>query len=1355
VSREEVRVANGGGGAVYTTILLPPVTEYVPSTVYTTVYVPSYVTLPYYVPTAVGTTPAAPAVRTTYLEVSYPVVVPVPVEVAQPVVAVVSEDAGTEVGDAVTLRSVYVEVPLPIAIPVPVEVGGVVPVSESSEELAEHPETATLSPAYLEVSYPLGLVYEEVVPVVVARESSEVLAEHSETTTRIADVQLLRSLLLPQVSELESLVSRASSRADLEAVLGRYAFAVSTYRASGVSDPELESRLGELRARLESLVQLAVLAELASLDPRSPEQALARLRELESWLQGLARYGLSAPTAVATVSEVRRQLEELLAQRGVVRSRLAARDREVLDFLASRLARLYAIAEFVSRDTWEALRRATGLTDENVRLIMRYIRGEGLSEDELRRLAELYVALQHSSRILDHEAILRELEKLIPTPGAVGAVERRWTLADYERMLKERVLRGEELRASPGRQVAWSIENVLGLLNVLGRGTAAVSDFLKGLGVPAPIASGIASFLTTFGTVLLSAVPVVGPPLALALVGTALADTSVKLLEALGDEYERSVFTEEFLRILDPSRAPPELRAQYEAMRLELLASIAGGVAGAATAATLRGIVSEKLAQLLAKRYPKLAERIQYKLGELVPKEQEWVVRFDKGTGELVLARYERGVLKIVGRLRLDADSRVVAALAKPESGREVAALLETLRRVTGKEDVSEELRWILGRLAETLRTASVEPTDDVIREALGRYSKFVESLLKSLPEELKGRSLLEVTRQVAYVNAGGRLVPALDLGEKMVLSVGDKTVTVTKGALAAVGTVERLKSLGILDDVVNLLRRGLGQRGFVVRPDLNIVVELTQDGKLVVTRGLTKEILTAFDPRYLLEARQLLETLDPSVVKALSTVITVPHAVTLPPQTAVPTAVDAMTKGLMESLTSKLGGTSETVVLSGGGKAVLVSVNRELFGTLDSRVLTTLQDLVLARNLAGLRSLLGPAYERFTLFTARLSQDLAGKLASYLDLGRPVSTSELLRAVSEAMRTASGTELAQLRVLQLLLQSSPGTVIPVATASTAEGVTLVLATAVPALAQLTLTAEDLRRLGIEERAVTQGLRAVYVETTYPVAVPRVVEVSRTVHTYASSEVVLDRSEELPLRPYYSEVPLPIAVPRVVEHLEYVFRSDSVELAHATEDSLGLKPTYLDVPYPVPRVLPQELTRVIHVPDAREVPYGVGDVMELVPAYLELYYPVPSWVAEELAVPAYAVWATESLGSWEEVARLEPAYAEELYPVPATLPLELLRWVYATLEDELSLEADQPADAYVVTYAVPTFVEVYYPYTEPLQLPEALAGIAPPAVAGVVGYPGALPWGAVPGRREEAEAVARLRKPKELEKVVL
>jgi|GEM_PF-5759353 len=1228
-------------GTVYTTIYLPPVTEYVPSTVYTTVYVPSYVTLP--APTAMGTTPAARVYTagTVYREVSYPQPVVVPVEVYRPVLVLGSEDAGTEVGDAVTLRPVYVEVPYPIAIPIPVEVGGAgaaAPVSETTEVLVESSEATTLRPVYLEVSYPMGLVHEEVVPVEV-RESSEVLVEHSE----------------------------------------------------------------------------ALPAQPQPLD------------------------------------------------------RLASRDREVLDFLAGKLARLYTIAEFVSRSTWDLLRSLVGLTDENVRLIMRYIRGEKLSDEELRRLAELYATLQYAGSILDHEAILREIGKTyvkpptaMPTspelaeyydvtPRAAEASATVWSLADYERILKERILRGEEPQVSPGRQVVWSIENLVRFTDVLGRGLEAMASFLKGLGVPDHIAQGLASFLTTFGRRMVGTVPVVGPPIALALAVLSLVDFVTQLFELTDDEFERSVFTEEFLRILDPSRAPPELRPHYEAARQQLIATIAGAVAGEAAGAVVQPIVAERLAQLLASRYPRLAEKLQrYRLGELVPKEQVWDVRVNTETGEVLVVRYERGTVKTVGRFT--ADRRLVAALGRG-SQRELAVFVEKLARVTGKPDVSEELSAVVRRLLESLRAANVEPTDEAIREALRSYSSFLEKLIESLPEELKGRSLLEVVRQTYYVNAGGRLVPALDLGERLVLSVGDKTVTVTKGALAAVGTVERLKSLGIFDDVVNLLRRGLGQRGFVVRPDLNIVVELTQDGKLVVTRGLTKEILTAFDPRYLMEAKQLLETLDPSVVKALSTVITVPQTVALPPQTAVPTAVDAVTKGLMESLTSKLGGASETVVLSSGGRAVLVSVNRELFGTLDSRVLTTLQDLVLARNLSGLRSLLGPAYERFTLFTARLSQDLASRLASYLDLSRPISTQELLRAISEAMKTASGTELAQLKVLQLLLQSSPGAVIPVATASTAEGVTLVLATAVPALTQMVLSAEDLRRLGIDEKTATQGLRAVYVETSYSIAVPRVVAVDRPVYTPQVEEVAVDRPEDVVLRPYYSEVPLPVSVPRVVERLEYVFRSDSVELAHSVEDSFGLKPVYLELYYPVPRVLPQELAKVVHVPDTREVPYEVEVSTELAPAYLEVYYPALA-VTRPYGVGGlvHAVEAIEVPQAVTEVVELAPTYLETYYPVPATLPLQLLDRVYVS-EEELPLEASQPADVYVYPVELEVFETLYYPYVEPLELPTP-AGVAPPAVAGVAatGVP-PPPW--APATREESEAAARLRKPKELEKVVL
>jgi hypothetical protein len=1205
-------------GTVYTTIYLPPVTEYVPSTVYTTVYVPSYVTLPYYVPTAVATTPArVTTVGTVYREVSYPMPIPVPVEVYHPVVVLCSEDAGTEVGDAVTLRPVYVEVPYLIPIVIPVEVGGAgtaAPVSETTEVLVESSEATTLRPHYVEATHPLGLVHEEVVPVVVARESSEVLVEHSE----------------------------------------------------------------------------ALPAQPHPLD------------------------------------------------------RLTSRDREVLDFLASRLARLYTIAEFVSRSTWDLLRSYMGLTDDNIKLIMRYIRGERLSEDELRRLAELYAALQYAGSILDHEAILRELEKLVPTAGATGAVERRWTLADYERMLKERVLRGEEPQVSPGRQLAWNIENLVRFTDVLGRGLEATYSFLRGLGVPDHIARGLASFLTSFGRRTATAVPVVGPPVVLALVGLSLVDFMTQLFELTDDEFERSVLTEELLRILDPSRAPPELRPHYEAARQQLIASIAGAVAGELAGLAVQPIIAERLAQLLSSRFPKLAQKLsQYRLGELVPKEQEWDVRVDTKTGEVLVVRYERGTVKTVGRFT--ADPRVVAALGRG-SQRELAAFAERLMRVTGKSDVSEELSTLVQRLLESLRAAGVEPTDDAIREALRGYSSFLENLIKSLPEELRGRSLLEITRQVTYVNAGGRLVPALDLGERLVLSVGDKTITVTKGVLAAVGTVERLRSLGVFEDVVNLLRQGLGGRGLVYRPDLGVVVELTQDGKLIVRVGARVEVLTALDPRYLLEARQLLETLDPSVVRALSTVITAPYTAVTPPTTAVASPADVVASSITKTLASagKLASAYETVTLASGGRVASVSVLRDIY----DRARDVLVDVVLGKNLSGLRSLLGPQYERYTLFTLKLDAGLASRLAEHIER----AGGDVLRAVSEAMRTASGTELAQLRLLQLMLQSNPGVVVPVATTSTSEGVLMVLATAVPALAQLTLTAEDLRRLGIEERAVTQGLRAVYVETTYPIVVPRVVEVSRPAYAYDRSEVALDRSEELALRPVYLELPYPIAVPVPVEVSRVVYRPESVELAHAAEEVLGLRPAYLEIYYPVPRVLPQELTRVIHLPDARELPYEVEGSIELVPAYLEVYY--PALVATRtygVGGVVHAVEAVEVPQTTVEVVELAPTYAEELYPVPATLPLELLGRVYATLEEELPLEASQPADVYVYPVELEVFETYYYPYAE-LQVPEA--GVAPPAVAGGVAVAGVPPppW-AAPTAREEA--VARLRKPKELEKVVL
>jgi hypothetical protein len=249
-------------------------------------------------------------------------------------------------------------------------------------------------------------------------------------------------------------------------------------------------------------------------------------------------------------------------------------------------------------------------------------------------------------------------------------------------------------------------------------------------------------------------------------------------------------------------------------------------------------------------------------------------------------------------------------------------------------------------------------------------------------------------------------------------------------------------------------------------------------------------------------------------------------------------------------------------------------------------------------------------------------------------------------------------------------------------------------------------------------------------------------------------EVALDRSEELALRPVYLELPYSIAVPVPVEVGRVIYRSESTELAHATEELLGLRPVYLELYYPIPRVVPWELSRVVHLPDVGEVPYEVEDSVELAPAYLEAYYPALA-VTRTYGVGGlvHAVEAVEVPQTAAEVVELAPTYAETYYPVPATLPVELPGRVYVAEEEELPLEASQPADVYVYPVELEVFETLYYPYTEPLELP-TLAGVAPPVVAGAVGYPGAPPpW--TPTAREEAEAVARLRKPKELEKVVL
>ena len=104
-----------------------------------------------------------------------------------------------------------------------------------------------------------------------------------------------------------------------------------------------------------------------------------------------------------------------------------------------------------------------------------------------------------------------------------------------------------------------------------------------------------------------------------------------------------------------------------------------------------------------------------------------------------------------------------------------------------------------------------------------------------------------------------------------------------------------------------------------------------------------------------------------------------------------------------------------------------------------------------------------------------------------------------------------------------------------------------------------------------------------------------------------------------------------------------------------------------------------------------------------------------------------------------------------LPPITEYVPSTVYTTVY--VPSYVTLPYYVPTAVGTTAMELEVFETLYYPYTEPLELP-TLAGVAPPVVAGAVGYPGAPPpW--TPTAREEAEAVARLRKPKELEKVVL
>jgi len=1178
-------------------------------------------------------------------------------------------------------------------------------------------------------------------------------AESKLMTTLV--IQELRGKVLPQVSELESQIPKITLKNELVDALNKLNSILSTYstyKARGVSDPELESRLEGVKKAIQDKLYLITINELTSLDLRDLNVARMRVNNFETWLNSLKQYGISIPKDIEdAVSNAKAQIDSASLLKSEAYSKLSVRDREALDFIASKLARLYTTAEFLSKDTWNAIRSSLGLTDDNINLIMRYVRGEKLSDKELRKLADIYVNLQ-LNKTLDNEAIVKEIEKRIPIYTIEGIMYAP-PLSEYEKELKERILKGEVPQVTPGRQITWAIEDTLKLTDLVSRGYGAVYSFLRDKGLPPGIASAIASALVTAGVTAVSMVPVVGAPLALGLIGASLANFTAQTLETLTDEYERKVFTEEFSKIIDPSKAPPEQRAIYEELRQELIGSIAGAVAGGVGAVGISKLtpkIAEKLSTLLKNKYPQLAEKLSNMAstssmyGEPIAKTQNWQIMYNPDTKELLIVRVEAGTIKPVAKAPANQYLLTVAS----KSPDDLTKLVEAFVKITGKSDVTDELSIASQKLIESMIANKIPVTDTTIKESLTRYANYIKQMYEVLPEELRSRSLTEYIKQTTFVRVGDKLTPTLDLGTELVGYIGDKPVRFTKGALASLEVTDRLKNLGVFDDVVSLLQRGItGEKGVIVKPEKGLMVEVYPDGRLVITRGLQKETYSVFDPKYLMEARRLLETYDPTVLKAVSSAVTAPYTATPPPQPVTTPVKPELTDQLMKSISEKVGSSYKTIALASKDKTAYTYVATDLFKTGDEgTVLTALQDFIFAERPGRLEGLIRrvPEYERLTLYYARFDKGVADKLTKNLDLTKPLTIDDLRKAVSEAMKTASGGELAQLKQLQLILESRPNAVVPITVASTDEGIKIAVATATASLSKL--TPEDIQKLGLEEKALVEGLKPVYIETTYPVPVTQPYEVTQPVYIPETIEIPFESSESVSLKPIYIEVPYLIPVSQTVRMDYPVFMPESVEVPFEAFESVRLKPFYVDVSYPVPVTQPYEVTQPVYIPETIEIPFESSESVSLKPIYIEVPYLIPVSQTVRMDYPVFMPESVEVPTAVDETVMLKPVYVEEVYTIPILKEVQRTELVTQPEEVVVNLVGKQLADVVVVPVEIPSFITVYYPYSEPLPIPPQIL----PAI-GAVPTPPTTPKPSP----EELKTRPEVKKAREVEKIVL
>jgi len=1126
----------------------------------------------------------------------------------------------------------------------------------------------------------------------------------------------VRSKLELELSSLQLDVSRATSRPKISELVSKYNSLLGTYRSLGVVVPELDVWFNQVRNLLGDRVGVVVEDELRGIDVWN-EAHWDTLNSLEAWLNSLKSQGVPVPDVVySKVVEKKNVVESIKAVKERLTQTFKVGDErsrsELIDDLSSRLARFYTIAEFVSKDTWYRLKEGLGLKDSDLELISRLARGESLSDSELRRISEVYMKLQLNPLFDKNDPIGQlieaEISKLRPTYAGAEPLG-YYTLSELEKELKEKILKGEVPQVSPGRQVIWSIEDTLKLADVIGKGYDAVYNFLRDRGLPSGVASAIASALITAPTLI--AMKFGGPVgvVAYSVIGTSLANFVSQMGEYLTDEYERKLVLDEFSKVLDPSQAPPELRAQYEEARDALIGSVVGAV-GTYGVIKASPKIAEVLSKVLRSRFPQLADKLStisqkyLALGELQAKTQDSIVLYDREKGILQINLFEGGdVTKIKATAKIPIREEITVVTEKTRD--HIVGLVKVMSKITGKDDVSDEVNTVFTRAIDELKKSKLPINDETLNRVLGKVHNFLDDLANQMPQELRGRSLIEIAQRLTVVSKDDVVTPALNLGDKVVIYVGGKPVSTSTGALASVEVVDRLKSLGIFDDVVNIVRKGIaGDKGVIIRSDKGIYAEVYPD-KIVITRGLQKETFSLFPSDYMLEAKSLLESYDPTILKTLSQVVTAPYGTTPITQLPVTPAefVDAFKNFVKEA------GKFTDISLVQDGKSARVLYSKELLRVGDEKLFRSIHDIVFAKSRSVLDNLLGDlGYERYRtelLIFGKKTRDFLNKYMP-TDLSK-LSKEELKAVLSKALSEATDPEvvkaLQQVQVAVKAMESAPSETIPLVISDTGNELVIAVASTT-SLTQL--SSKQIRELGLDEKELTAKLRPVYDEVPQliPITVPK--EVVVTVPTHDVVYEKISKDEVVNLKPNYEIVRQDIPIYKEVEEIKPIYVGDTEVIALWRDEVVKLRPIYKEVIQLISTTIPKEVTKTVTVPE----------------------------------VTTYHITTSEDV-------KLRPVYDEVVKEIPITVPKETIEVVTEPKEDIMYISARQLADVVVVPVEELALIEVYAPYTEPL--PATL----PPHLLALGAIPG-VPIMPTPAG-EELAVKPEVRKPKEVEKVVL